>query len=334
VYARAVRGRLIRILLLALGVALLVWLVVRLGAGEILALLVRIRWNFLLVLLLYAAHQAARALALVQCVPPGHALGYGDALAIRLSGEAVQYLTFSGPILSEPTKAILLKRHGLTAWQGLAVTLGEYLASSLVAALMSIVGLGYVIVRLNPVGPVRVATLAVLISSAIFVIAFIVGIAARIHLIGGAVRRVAKVPGLRRRLQDRIGILPEAEDLLISTFRDDPVRVARILGTEGVGHLFLGLELLVLLTAVDSPVGTARAMLVEGATKFMSAAYSFVPAQVGVAEGTYAIIFSVFGLSLAAGFTVSFVRRIRSIATAGIGLAVMSILVRPSRRPG
>jgi uncharacterized membrane protein YbhN (UPF0104 family) len=55
---------------------------------------------------------------------------------------------------------------------------------------------------------------------------------------------------------------------------------------------------------------------------------------VGVAEGTYAIIFSVFGLSLAAGFTVSFVRRIRSVITAGLGLAVMSILTRPSRQAG
>jgi uncharacterized membrane protein YbhN (UPF0104 family) len=327
------RGTLIRLVFLALGVGLLVWLVVRLGAGEILAMLGRIRWSFLVVLVLYAGHQAARALALILCVPARHTLGYRDALAIRLSGEAVQYLTFSGPILSEPAKALLLRRHGLTTWQGLAATLGEYLASSLTSALMAIAGLGYVMLALEPRGPVRVAALVVLVSMAVFVAAFAVGIAARLHIIGTVVRLVARVPGLRRRLGNRIGGLPEAEDLLIATLRS-PERLARILGTEGLAHLCLGLELWALLAALAAPVGAGRVMLIEGATKFMSAAYSFVPGQVGVAEGTYAIIFSVFGLSLAAGFTVSFVRRIRSVITAGLGLAVMSILTRPSRQAG
>ena len=41
--------------------------------------------------------------------------------------------------------------------------------------------------------------------------------------------------------------------------------------------------------------------------------------QVGVAEGSYAVLFGLFGLSVQAGVAVSFVRRLRSIVTAGLG---------------
>lgn len=316
----------VRSAFLLLGVGLLAYLTVRLGTLEILGMLAAIGWSFLAVMALYAAHQCARALALTACVPGGITLGYLDALWVRLSGEAVQYLTFSGPILAEPAKAWLLQKQGLTTWQGLATTLAEYLASSVAAAVMAMIGLGYVLSVLEPAGAVRIAAIAVLASMTAFVALFTVGIAARVHVIGAVVRTVARLPLLRTRLRGRLGGLPEAEDLLITTLRDNPRRLARILAIEGAGQVCLGFELFVMLAALQAPVGVGTVMLIEGATKFITAGYFFVPGQVGVAEGTYVVIFSVFGLSAAAGFAVSFVRRIRSIATAGIGLAAMSLL--------
>lgn len=64
-------------------------------------------------------------------------------------------------------------------------------------------------------------------------------------------------------------------------------------------------------------------MLMEGAKKFINAGYFFVPGQLGVAEGTYAVIFNLFGLPVAAGVTVSFARRARSALFATIGLAAL-----------
>jgi hypothetical protein len=77
-------------------------------------------------------------------------LRYGDALAIRLSGEAIQSLTFTGPILSQPTKAWLLEGHGLTLKEGFAATITEYLICAFVTAAMSISGLLYLIVHFAP----------------------------------------------------------------------------------------------------------------------------------------------------------------------------------------
>jgi uncharacterized protein (TIRG00374 family) len=322
----------LRVGLLVLGVLLLVYLTVRLGVHEILGMLASIQWSFVLVLGLYGTHQFLRGLAFIVCVPEPRRLSFKDALAVRLSGEAVQYLTFSGPVLAEPAKALLLTRRGLTTWEGLATTLTEYLASSLMAAVMAIAGLSYVIAAMPVSGRVRTAAVVVWAGMLAFVVAFAVGIGARIHIIGAVVRTVARLPIIRGRLRDRITGLPGAENLLIATLRDRPARLARLLLIEALGQICLGLELLVLLMAMSLSPSVLIVMFIEGATKFLTGGLFFVPGQVGVAEGTYAVIFAAFGLPAAAGFAVSFIRRLRSIMTAAVGLAAMSWLTDGSRQ--
>src|SRR5881396_1221204 len=129
--------RVVRLVLLALGVALLAWLTARLGFHQIVAMFIALRWAALPVLLLFACSQFVRSVALTRCVEPPGALSIADALRIRVSGEAVDFLSFSGPLAAEPTKAWLLHKRGLDLSAGLAATLAEYLASSFVAALMA-----------------------------------------------------------------------------------------------------------------------------------------------------------------------------------------------------
>jgi hypothetical protein len=140
----------LRTVLLLVGAALLVLLLWRLGPTEIFDIFSQIGWYVVPALLLGGAHRATRALALHACVLRPGVLRYGDALAIRLSGEAIQSLTFTGPILSQPTKAWLLEGHGLTLKEGFAATITEYLICAFVTAAMSIAGLLYLIMRFAP----------------------------------------------------------------------------------------------------------------------------------------------------------------------------------------
>jgi hypothetical protein len=48
----------------------------------------------------------------------------------------------------------------------------------------------------------------------------------------------------------------------------------------------------------------------------------------GVSEGAYALVFDTMGLSAAAGFALAFLRRMRALAIAGIGLATLAVLTR------
>ena len=71
-----------------------------------------------------------------------------------------------------------------------------------------------------------------------------------------------------------------------------------------------------------------QAFLIEAATKFVALGFFFVPMQVGVAEKTYAIVFSTLGLPLAAAVAMSFVRRIRTIVVSVIGLMALARMTR------
>lgn len=324
-------SRVVRSLLLALGCALLVWVTARLGWRSIVAMLIDLRWTLLPAVALYAGHQVMRAIALTLCTIRPGSLPVLDAVAVRLAGEAIQYLTFSGPVVAEPTKAWLLSRRGLTTWEGLAATLAEYLASAFSGAVIAIAGLGYVLWVFQPTGPVRGATVAVLVWMVTFAVVCIVGIAGRLHIIGAILGLAARLPRVGSLLRIKAGGIRESEDMLIHVLRDRPRPLSVLLAVEAAGQLFLSLELYVLVSALTPSFVIGIAPLMEGATKFINAGFFFVPGQLGVAEGTYAIIFDTFGLPAAVGLAVSFARRLRSILTAGIGLALLSFLTRAER---
>src|SRR5919109_2402386 len=178
-----------RILLLA-GAVLLVVLLWQLGPLDVVNSLRRIGWYFVPVFLRGGAPHATRAYALRGCVLRPHLLRYSDALWIRLSGEAVQSLTFTGPVVAEPTKAWLLEDHGLSLKEGFAATLTEYLICSFVTAAMSIAGLLYLVWRFAPPVTVRALAIVVVCLFSAFLVTSAVAIARRIYLIGIIVDRL------------------------------------------------------------------------------------------------------------------------------------------------
>ena len=169
----------LRFSLLFGGAALLAFLLWQLGPSEVLGAFRRIGWYFIPVLLLGGAHHATRALALRACVPRSALLPFSDALGIRLSGEAVESLTFTGPVLSEPTKAWLLEDHGLSLQEGFAATVTEYLIYSFVTVAMSVSGLLYLVSRFAPLVSVRTLAIVIVCLFSAFLVASSVAIARR-----------------------------------------------------------------------------------------------------------------------------------------------------------
>ena len=321
-----------RIVLLLGCAALLVVLVWQLGVADIVDALSRIGWFFVVVLLLGGAHHATRALALHACVLRPGVIRYRDALAIRLSGEAIQSLTLTGPVLAEPTKAWLLETRGLTLKEGFAATITEYLIYTFVTAVMSIAGLLYI--AANVALPPTIAGIAFGIVGAciVFLLTSAAAIARRFYLIGTIVALLARMGVLRGRLTPDMAWINQMEDLLLRVLRDSPGRLLAIAVMEAVAQAVLVLELFLLMRALDATVPIVSAFAIEASIKFFEFAFLFVPLQLGVSEGTYAEVFRVMGLPLAAGFAVAFVRRLRSLAIASVGLTFLALANRHRRR--
>ncbi len=314
----------IRIALLLVGLGVLILLVGALDVDEIIQLVAGASWSLALILVVYGGSQAARAAALWLCQPQADMLPYRDVLGIRVSAEAVRILTFTGPVLAEPSKVWLLRRRGLDTMAGIVAIVAEIVAHSLIAATLSTAVLAYLIAEFEMSPVVRTTVLAVVWAMGIYVVVGVTAIWLRIYLIGAAAglfRRLGRLafatdPGDVRRM----------EDMLLGVFHDRPARLGLILLFQVAATLFLVLEIFVALAAMGFDVPAHYPVVIEGGLKFVSVVFFFVPAQVGVSEGAYAVLFDILELPAAAGVSVAFIRRLRTLAVATVGFIAITVL--------
>jgi len=307
---------------LFLGVALFLYLLVRLGAANIASLILGVGWYFGLIAATYAGHQLLRAIAYWKCVTPNQRSSYLDILRIRLSGEAIQYLTFTGPFLAEPAKVWLLRERGLGTKHAIAATVSEYLIYTLTSAAFAVAGLVYMVSHFHLSGPVSLAATTLIYVMGTFLLAAACAIVGRIYLIGAILSGIRRLPVVGKHLHLDQQDVRETEDLLFVVLRDRPLRFLTILALELAAQALLVLELFLLLRTTKESFSVLDPFLIEAATKFVGLAFFFIPGQVGAAEGTYAVIFKIVGLSASAGFALAVARRLRSLLVAGVGLAL------------
>ena len=311
-----------RVLFLAAGCVLFVYLLLHLGPGEIFSLLQRIGWGFVGIFAAYVGHQLIRAIALSKCITANEGCPYWDLVRIRLSGEAVRFLTFTGPFLAEPTKALLLRTCGLTVSQAFSATILEYLIYTFTSAAMAVVGLSYLLQNFELPGLVSGAAWIVTSSGGAFLLVAAYAIIRRIYLIGAVLRKLGRLPLLGKHLQVDEKAVRDMEDLLFVVLRGYPRRFLSIAVIEFIAQIPLVLELFVLLRTTAQHFSAVEPFLIESAAKFIGLGFFFIPGQVGAAEGTYAVIFQAVGLTASAGFSLALARRLRSLAVAGAGLVL------------
>ena len=327
--------RRLRTVLLGLGCALFVYLVVHLGAAQITRLLLEIGWYFVLVAAIYVGYQMVRTFAYWKCVAVSGHCSYWDLLRLRLSGEAIQFLTATGPFLAEPAKMWLLRRQGLTAKRAVAATVSEYLLYTFTSAAFAVAGLTYLLQHFQLSGAMGISAKALVFAMGTFLAAAACAIVFRIYLIGAILTWFRRLPMIGKHLPFEDRDIRDTEDLLFIVLRDRPVRLLSILAVEFAAQALLVLELFVLLQAMGETSSFQKPFLIEGATKFIGLAFFFIPGQMGAAEGTYALIFKTVGLSASSGFALAVARRLRSVLVAGAGLAFAPLWRdTPGHEPG
>lgn len=313
----------LRLVFLAVGLILLAYLVLKLGPRQILRLCLSIGWDLLTITLIYGAYQLVRAAALAQCVTQGKTESLWKMLEVRLAGESVQYLTFTGPFLAEPAKAWLLKARGLSVEGAFAATITEFLIYTFASAAFSAAALGFLLGYFPLSAFSAAAARVVLCFMLLFLAVAAVAIWRRMYLIGTILQGISRLPGMRKILRLDFERVHRMEDLLLVILRERPGRFLQILLLESMAQVLLVLELYWILRAMKLDFPAAFPFLIEGAGKFISMAFFFVPTQVGAAEGTYVFIFQALGLLSAAGIALSLIRRLRSLLAAAIGLATL-----------
>jgi hypothetical protein len=314
--------RTIRLLLLVLGLGIVAFLIWDAGPRLVLTMLRRIGWSFFAVAGLYALHLTIRAAALRRAVVCGP-LRYMDALRIRLVGDTVDKLTFTGPFLALPAKGWLLKQRGLPGPDAYAAVAAEYLVYTVVSAWLVMVAMSLLLTQGSfPPAAGPAAVVAVVIAIA-FLVAFAFAAMTGIGLIVPILRASRLLIG-RRRAEYAAGEFDRVERVLIAFLHGHPWRLAELLVLEAAGHLALIAEIWLVMPALGLGLSWTGVLILEGGAKFIAIAFAFIPGQVGASEGVYALLAGIVGLPAAAGLTLALVRRMRGLLVAAAGVVVLS----------
>ncbi len=137
------RLMIIQMLVFLAGFGLLIYLMYKTGFYTIYNIISQMGWYFFVIVLLNGLRHFLRAWCIYLTVPPSQRLfKYRNALAARLGGEAVSFITFTGPFLGDATKAALLKKHIPLSQSGAAIIIDDVIYYvSVVMLILSGVGL-------------------------------------------------------------------------------------------------------------------------------------------------------------------------------------------------
>lgn len=298
------------------GIVLFIYTLQAAGPREILRQLRQIGFGFTVVLALSAIRMAVRAKAWSLCIEDTERFTFGQAFKAYVTGDAVGNVLPLGPIASEGTKALLIRRNIATSAAFSSVVL-ENILYSISVAIMVMIGTLAFLLGYRPTNAALTITLSL-----------------------GAVAIVSVVA---------VWWLLRSEPRFLSRFlkhdavRDAEVRVFRFAATrkERIGQILL-LQFAFHVTAVLEIYFLLRllvghtertllmALILGTVERLIMIAFKFVPLRLGVDHAGSGSIAEVLGLGSPVGVTIATVRTARNLFWAAVGLAM---LARSTRTP-
>ena len=313
-----------------LGVALLVFVINRVGVQPIFDALGSIGFGFFLLLAISGTRHVFRALSMRIAVPPEHRrLSFLQALSTRLSGEAISFLTFTGPLLGEATKAALLRKR-VPLVHGVQALVIDNLLYNLSVALFILSGACVMLVSYHLPNAVRYAIIFIAVLATFTLVAVALAARHRILPVTWLINRLAKQGLKPKALAARRGHIRRVEWNVFNFYSHRPGALFAMVGLDFLAHTSSVVEVYVTLRMIGSEPPVHAPYVIESLTKVINFVFGFVPATIGVYEGGTEIILRTLGFAAATGVTLALVRKAGMVFWTGIGLATLSSRAIPS----
>lgn len=304
----------------ALGLLLLVYLVRQVGLAAVVNGARAVGWGFLALVALGGARFAARALAWRLSLEDPARLGWRDAFAATLAGDALGNVTPFSLLASEPAKAAYVSP-AVPLGTGFAALAVENFLYSLSAAV--VVALGMLALLFTFTVPEPLHTIAVVALAAMTAL-----LVASFWMIGRRLKVLSPIVGLfvgsgphPARLLARIQAL---EARTYAAYDRRRGRLVPVVLCEAAFHALGVVEIYVtlwLLTGAAPSLITA--FLLESVNRVITVVFKVVPLRVGVDEAGTALFTNVLGLGTAIGVTLALVRKGRVLVWVLSGLLLV-----------
>lgn len=309
---------------LLVGLSLLAIVIYVIGPEKIIETLRRVGWGFLVIIALNLTRHLFRAASMYLAIAPEHrTFRYRSAVAARFGGEAVTIFSVVGPLLGDATKAVLLRKHIPLTHSASAVIIDNILYYVSVI-LVILTGVATLLFIFGSTGSAMSNVLLVIVIAAVLLfIGIWLAILYRVKPISNTIDFLAKrniAPAFL--LKKRQNIL-DVENNVFHFYHDRRADFFKVFGISLSVHAFSVVEVYMALLFLDERASVSTAFIIESLTKVINAAFSFIPATIGVSEGGNEIILRTLGYAAAVGASLVLVRRVAILFSTLIGVIIL-----------
>jgi putative ABC transport system permease protein len=307
-----------------LGLALLVYVINRVGIQPIFDALLRIGFGFFILLSISGLRHVLRTLAMRSAIDPAHRrFSFRHALAVRLGGEAISFLTFTGPLLGEATKVALLKKrvplvHGVS---GLVV---DNILYNLSVALFILSGAVVMLLAYDLPPVIRIVLYGIAAVATLGIAVAVWAASRRVMLLTWIIDKLGRFGFHPKALTSRRNHISDLESHVYDFYSERPRSFFAMIGFNLLSHASSVLEVYVTLRMLGYSPFVHAAYVIESLTKVINFAFGFVPATIGVYEGGTEIILRTLGYAAATGVTLALVRKAGTLFWTVIGLFILA----------
>jgi hypothetical protein len=313
------------------GVILFVYLLRQTGLGALAHYLRMMGWGFGLIVALSAFRNCVRAGSWYFAIEPGQrGMTFWRLINVMLAGEAIKYLTATGPLLSEPVKAAMVRRQ-IPLLQGFSSVLVENLIYYLTVFIFMFAGLPALAWLAEVPGNLKLAGFILMGAIAVGVAVTWLAISLRWYVFARALEQLARLAARRQGkakthhgpIESIASQVRVVEDNLYTFYERRRGAFYLIFSLNMGAHLINVVEVYVILALLKLPGSFLIGFLVEAVTKVINLVFFFVPTRAGVYESGNALLLQALGMSAAAGVALAIIRKLRAFLWVGYGLLII-----------
>jgi putative ABC transport system permease protein len=314
-----------------LGLALLIYVINRVGVQPLFDALLRIGFGFFVIIGLSGLRHVLRTVAMRSAVPAEHRrLTFRQAFAARLGGEAISFLTFTGPLLGEATKvALLRKRVPLT--YGVPALVVDNLLYNLSVVFFILSGAVVMLVKYPLAPQINLILLIIAAVAAAGIVIAAIAAKRRVMLLTWIADRLAQLRLSPKVILKKRHHIYHLESKVYDFYKHHPTAFFVMVACNLLAHAASVLEVYLALKMLGFETGVAQSYIIESLTKVINAVFAFIPGTIGVYEGgTEIILQKGLGFTPAAGLALALVRKAAIVSWTSIGLLVLTWRTLPN----
>lgn len=307
-----------------LGLGLLIYVINLVGLQPLFDALLRIGFGFFIVLAISGARHMFRTIAMSSAVPAEHRrFSFLQAFSARLGGEAISFLTFTGPLLGEATKVALLRRK-VPLTYGVPALVVDNLLYNFSVVFFILSGACVMLFTYSLPALVYYTLIAIAAAAALGIAAAALAARRRIMLVTWLLDQMARLRLSPKVILKRRQHINHIETKVYDFYKHHPGVFMGMIACNLLAHASSVLEVYVTLRLLGFSASVAQAYIIESLTKVINFLFAFVPGTIGVYEGGTEVVLQSLGFVAATGVALALVRKAGIVFWTSIGLLILT----------